>query len=72
MSLFGEVLVAGANYVDLGYCYKGPWSAGVNLMADTSWLRLPEQGDLALRLSCYFVGGHLDRPVVSGGASVAF
>ncbi len=72
LSLFGDVLVAGANYTDGGFMYKGPWSVGANLMADTSWLRLPEQGDLSLRLSCYLVGGHLNRPVFSAGASVAF
>ncbi|MBQ1214355.1 MAG: hypothetical protein IIX81_04970, partial [Tidjanibacter sp.] len=72
LSLFGDLLVAGANYKVGGYMYKGPWSVGANLMADTSWLRLPSQGDLSLRASCYFVSGHLDRPVLSAGASVAF
>ena len=72
LSLFGDLLVAGANYKVGGYMYKGPWSVGANLMADTSWLRLPSQGDLSLRASCYFVSGHLGRPVLSAGASVAF
>ncbi len=72
LSLFGETLMAGANYKDGGWGYKGPWSVGANLVADTAWLRLPEQGDLGLRLSCYFVSGHLHRPVFSAGASVAF
>lgn len=72
MSLFGDLLIAGANYKNVGYLYEGPWSVGANLLADTSWLRLPDQGDLTLRLSCYFVKGHLNRPILSAGGSIAF
>lgn len=45
---------------------------GVDLWADTSWLRLPEQGDLTLRLGCYFDVRHLSKPTISGGLNLNF
>lgn len=45
---------------------------GVDLWADTSWLRLPEQGDLTLRLGCYFDTRHLSHPTITGGLNLNF
>ena len=45
---------------------------GVDLWADTSWLRLPEQGDLTFRLGCYFDTRHLSHPTIAGGLNLNF
>lgn len=45
---------------------------GADLWADTSWLRLPEQGDLTLRLGLYFDIRHLSKPTIAGGLNLNF
>ncbi len=55
---------------------KRAWSDattfGADLWADTSWLRLPEQGDLTLRLGCYFDIRNLLHPTITGGLNLNF
>lgn len=43
---------------------------GADLWIDTSWLRLPEQGDLTLRAGCYFDRKELSKPTFSVGVSL--
>lgn len=45
---------------------------GSDLWLDTSWLRLPEQGDLIIRIGCYFDTRHLTKPTISGGLALNF
>ena len=47
-------------------------TCGGDLYLDTSWFRLPSEGDLSLRLSLYEDALHWGRPVISGGVSVNF
>ena len=50
----------------------GTVTLGGEMWLDTSWLRLPEQGDLSFRLGCYFDSRELSKPTFSGGFSVNF
>ncbi len=45
---------------------------GCDLRIDTSWLRLPEQGDLTLRVGCYFDVRDLAHPTPSFGIGTNF
>lgn len=45
---------------------------GTDLWLDTSWLRLPEQGDLTIRVGCYFDTRALSKPTISGGLNLNF
>ena len=45
---------------------------GTDLWFDTSWLRLPEQGDLTIRLGLYFDSRELSKPTLSGGLNLNF
>ena len=45
---------------------------GADLWLDTSWLRLPEQGDLTIRLGLYFDTQELSKPTLSGGLALNF
>lgn len=45
---------------------------GADLWLDTSWLRLPEQGDLTIRLGLYFDTRLLSKPTLSGGLNLNF
>lgn len=45
---------------------------GGDLWLDTSWLRLPEQGDLTLRIGCYFDRHEWHKPTFSAGVNLNF
>lgn len=55
---------------------KNEWSDtttfGADLWIDTSWFRLPEQGDLTFRVGSYFDIRHLSKPTISGGLNLNF
>lgn len=53
--------------------YRGYFTTGADLYADTSWFRLPEQADVSLRLSCYYVPIAREQKVsLSVGANISF
>lgn len=52
--------------------WSGATTFGTDLWLDTSWLRLPEQGDLTLRVGCYFDTGQLLQPTITGGLNLNF
>ena len=72
LSLFADGLAwRGLN--SLGQSALGAMATcGGDLYLDTSWFRLPSEGDLSLRLSLYEDAIHWGRPVISGGVSVNF
>ena len=43
---------------------------GADLWIDTSWLRLPEQGDVTFRVGCYFDRKVLLKPTFTGGIAL--
>lgn len=43
---------------------------GADLWIDTSWLRLPEQGDVTFRVGCYFDRKVLLKPTITGGVAL--
>lgn len=45
---------------------------GADLWIDTSWLRLPEQGDLTLRVGCYIDRHEWQKPTFSAGINLNF
>lgn len=45
---------------------------GADLWLDTSWLRLPEQGDLTIRVGCYFDTRAWLKPTITGGVNLNF
>ena len=47
-------------------------TCGGELWLDTSWFRLPSEGDLSIRLALYEDAIHWGVPVISGGVSVNF
>lgn len=47
-------------------------TVGCDLRVDTSWLRLPSQGDLTLRVGCYFDVRDLGHPTPSFGIGTNF
>ena len=52
--------------------YGAMATCGGDLYLDTSWFRLPSEGDLSVRLSLYEDAIRWGRPVISGGVSVSF
>lgn len=72
LSLFADGLLwrglnqMGASEID------GMVTVGGDVWLDTSWFRLPAEGDLSLRVSCYADALHRDRPMISVGAGINF
>ena len=55
-----------------GERWSGMVTCGGDVWIDTSWFRLPSQGDLSLRVSLYKDALHKGAPVVSAGVNVNF
>jgi hypothetical protein len=71
-SLFAESLM-GRLWTDSPKAiWDGTVCVGGDVWLDTSWLRLPDQGDISFRLGCYFDTRELSKPTFSAGFSVNF
>lgn len=71
-SLFAEGL-AGRLWTDSPTpIWDGTVCVGGDVWLDTSWLRLPEQGDLSFRVGCYFDLREPSKPTFSAGFNVNF
>ncbi len=71
-SLFVDTLWGRVWREDGARMWSDATTLGVDLWADTSWLRLPEQGDLTFRVGCYFDRRYLSKPTFSGGLNLNF
>lgn len=71
-SLFVEGLQGRIWTSDGSRVWRGATTFGGDIWLDTSWLRLPPQGDLSFRVGCYFDTQELQKPTFSGGFSVNF
>lgn len=72
LSLFAEGLYGRLWVSDGSRHWRGVTTFGGDLWFDTSWLRLPEQGDLTFRLGCYIDPNVPDKPTFAGGFNVNF
>lgn len=71
-SLFVDTLWGRVWREDGAKAWSGATTLGVDLWADTSWLRLPEQGDLTFRVGCYFDRREPTKPTITGGLNLNF
>ncbi len=71
-SLFAESLMGRLWTNSPKAIWDGTVCVGGDVWLDTSWLRLPDQGDISFRLGCYFDTRELSKPTFSAGFSVNF
>lgn len=71
-SLFVESLQGRLWMSDGRRVWQGATTFGGDIWLDTSWLRLPSQGDLSFRLGCYFDAKEVSKPTFSAGFGVNF
>lgn len=73
LSLFADGIVGRLWTEDRGVrMMDGTVTFGANLTVDSSWLRLPEQGDLTFRAGIYFDARDLAHPTPSFGMNLNF
>ncbi len=72
LSLFAETL-QGRLWTESGErVWRGAKCVGADLWADTSWLRLPEQGDLTIKVGAYFDLDEWRKPTFTAGLNLNF
>lgn len=71
-SLFADALYGKVWTKDKSKQWSGVVTFGGELWLDTSWLRLPDQGDLTFRLGCYIDPYNWRKPTFTGGLNLNF
>lgn len=71
-SLFVDTLWGRLWMEDGSRKWEGATTFGGDVFVDTSWLRLPSQGDLSLKFGLYFDTQHLAKPTFTSGFALNF
>lgn len=71
-TLFAEGLYGRLWTKDGSKRWGGSVTFGTDVWLDTSWLRLPDQGDLTFKLGLYVDPNHWNEPTITGGLNLNF